>query len=266
MKAQGLADSVTTVVGSEFGRTIAPTSILGSDDGWGGNYFVFGGDVQGGRIVGEYPDSFLESYYRNIGRGRFIPSRSWDSLWFGVAQWFGIADQLDLDQVLPNSHNQGCNLFADTDLFNSGTQAIKACGGDSFKTDIIFQVPDTQRYLTGEEQKGICNLYVATFAKQYLIDATEMRCYIEEQDISPSQVSSDMYDITASARLNFDVSIAPGKFGLEEIQLVNSIVVATASDFVVSGAILPISSGSSGSDVLRKRMREPLSAWHETSI
>ncbi len=68
-----------------------------------------------------------------------------------------------------------------------------------------------------------------------------------------------MYDITASARLNFDVSIAPGKFGLEEIQLVNSIVVATASDFVVSGSILPISSGSSGSDVLRRGV--PLENW-----
>lgn len=37
MKAQGIADSVVVVIGSEFGRTITPNSNAGSDHAWGGN-------------------------------------------------------------------------------------------------------------------------------------------------------------------------------------------------------------------------------------
>ena len=46
IKAQGLANNVVVVQGSEFGRTITPNSNQGSDHAWGGNYFVFGGDVK----------------------------------------------------------------------------------------------------------------------------------------------------------------------------------------------------------------------------
>ena len=236
MKAQGIADSVTTIVGSEFGRTITPNSNLGSDHGWGGNYFVFGGDVKGGNILGKYPRSFLESDESNIGRGRLMPSRSWDSLWFGVAQWFGITNQLDLDETLPNSQNFGCDLFTDTDLFNSGTNSVIGCGGPNFTTDIVFQVP-APRYLTGEEQKDICRLTVATASKQLTFDPTETRCYIANQGISPNTKYPGMYDVSGVAILNFDVTITPERVSVEKVQAVAKIASATASDFIVSGAI-----------------------------
>lgn len=44
---------------------------------------MFGGSVAGGKILGQYPTSFDVSAAENIGRGRLIPSRSWDSLWYG---------------------------------------------------------------------------------------------------------------------------------------------------------------------------------------
>lgn len=105
IKAQGIDHSVTVVIGSEFGRTITPNSSKGSDHGWGGNYFMFGGDVRGGRILGEYPRSFLESDPTNIGRGRLLPTTSWDALWHGLAQWFGVTDAEEMEYVLPNSEN-----------------------------------------------------------------------------------------------------------------------------------------------------------------
>ena len=129
IKAQGIADSVTVIQGSEFGRTISANSNAGTDHGWGGNYFMFGGGVAGGKILGEYPTTFNDSGSQNIGRGRLIPSRPWDSLWYGVTQWFGISHQTDIDYVLPNSQNHGCSLFTDKDLYTGGTNEIQGCGG-----------------------------------------------------------------------------------------------------------------------------------------
>ena len=97
IKAQGLENSVTVVQGSEFGRTISPNSNKGSDHAWGGNYFMFGGDVKGGKIKGEYPKSFSESDPINIGRGRLIPTTSWDALFYGLTQWMGITDPDEID-------------------------------------------------------------------------------------------------------------------------------------------------------------------------
>jgi uncharacterized protein (DUF1501 family) len=36
MKAQGVEDQVTVIIGSEFGRTITPNANDGSDHGWAG--------------------------------------------------------------------------------------------------------------------------------------------------------------------------------------------------------------------------------------
>ena len=236
MKVQGIADSVTTIVGSEFGRTITPNSNLGSDHGWGGNYFIFGGDVKGGKILGEYPRSFSESDERNIGRGRLIPSRSWDSLWFGVAQWFGISDQEDLDRALPNSQNFGCDLFTDVEMFNSGWQVAAGCGGPVFSTDVSLQVSDA-RYFTGEEQKNMCKLAVAAVSKQMLFDPTETRCYISNQVIQYSTLLPGMYEVSGVAVLNFDSMAPPEMVSGEKIQGVSAATKAYASDFVVAGAI-----------------------------
>ena len=104
IKAQGLANSVTVVQGSEFGRTITPNSNEGSDHAWGGNYFMFGGDVKGGKILGEYPKSFSESDPTNIGRGRLIPTTSWDALFYGLTQWMGISDQDEIEVRKPTCY------------------------------------------------------------------------------------------------------------------------------------------------------------------
>ena len=88
IKAQNVERRVTVVQGSEFGRTITPNSQLGSDHAWGGNYFAFGGDILGGKILGQYPESFGVGAATNVGRGRILPTTSWDALWYGIAQWY----------------------------------------------------------------------------------------------------------------------------------------------------------------------------------
>ncbi len=49
------ADSVTTVVMSEFGRRAYENGGLGTDHGRGGCAFVLGGGVQGGKVYGPWP-------------------------------------------------------------------------------------------------------------------------------------------------------------------------------------------------------------------
>lgn len=86
MISQGLLDKITLVLTSEFARTLSANGGEGTDHAWGGNYFVMGGELRGGRILGEYPGGFNTTDPTNDGRGRLVPTTSWDSVWNGVAQ------------------------------------------------------------------------------------------------------------------------------------------------------------------------------------
>ena len=98
---------------SEFSRTITSNG-LGTDHGWGGNHFVLGGSVDGGKIHGNYPDDLTASGVLNVGRGRIIPTTPWEGLWKPVGDWFG----LDVEHegvVLPNLQR-----FADAHIIRTG--------------------------------------------------------------------------------------------------------------------------------------------------
>ena len=82
MKAQGVWENVTIAMGSEFGRTIEGNG-AGTDHGWGGNSFVMGGSVNGGQIVGQYPDDLSDDSEIKTGRA-MIPTTSWESMWHGI--------------------------------------------------------------------------------------------------------------------------------------------------------------------------------------
>ena len=103
LRAQGVWNSTTVVVCSEFGRTLTSNG-LGTDHGWGGNAILLGGAVAGGQILGEYPADFSEDAELNIGRGRMIPTTPWEGIWSAVATEFGVDDG-DLPAVLPNLEN-----------------------------------------------------------------------------------------------------------------------------------------------------------------
>ena len=117
MKAQNKHDEVLTVISSEFGRTLTPNSGRGSDHAWGGNYVLIGGDVKGAKIHGTYPSDLSDDGPLGLGRGRLVPSTSWEQVWNGAAQWFGLTSEADLDYVLPNRKNFEQDLFQESDLF-----------------------------------------------------------------------------------------------------------------------------------------------------
>lgn len=95
----GLEREVTLFTASDFGRTLTDNG-GGSDHGWGGNQFVVGGAVQGGRVFGEYPDLALGNPL-DVGRGRLIPTLSVDEYLADLALWMGVSPS-NLEVVLPN--------------------------------------------------------------------------------------------------------------------------------------------------------------------
>ena len=123
MKAQSIWDDVAIVCVSDFGRTLTSNS-KGSDHGWGGNYFVLGGAVNGGQMLGKFPERLVEEHEPlNVGRGRLIPTTPWESIWQGVGEWWGLSEE-QLAEVLPHAANfvdEAENvdmLFGKNKLFN----------------------------------------------------------------------------------------------------------------------------------------------------
>ncbi|KAL7542499.1 hypothetical protein ACHAXR_011825, partial [Thalassiosira sp. AJA248-18] len=122
LKNLGMWESTVLVQFTEFGRTLDPNSGFGSDHAWGGHHFMFGGGVNGGKVLGQYPSDFEEGDAEGIvlSRGRIIPTSPWDAMWFGVAEWFGIpANGAEMDKVLPLHKNfPPSKLYSKEDLFN----------------------------------------------------------------------------------------------------------------------------------------------------
>ena len=102
MKNQDKWEDVVIVVTSDFGRTLTLNTGGGTDHGWSGQSFVMGGSIVGGKIFGDYPKQLDSNSPLNIGRGRLIPTRPWESLWNPVSQWLGLLESGDLNEVLPN--------------------------------------------------------------------------------------------------------------------------------------------------------------------
>jgi len=115
METREMQNNVVLVGLSEFGRSLAPNGGSGTDHGWGGNYWIMGGDVNGGRILGKYPDSF-DGDLDAGGRGRIIPTTPWDAVWNGIAQWMGVNDETLLREILPNAKWDD-SKFTKEDLF-----------------------------------------------------------------------------------------------------------------------------------------------------
>ena len=78
----------------------------------GGNYMMFGGAVKGGQIVGTYPDNLTDDGERSLGRGRMIPTTSWDAVFLPLAEWAGATAE-DFDNVCPNRENFPASHFFD---------------------------------------------------------------------------------------------------------------------------------------------------------
>ena len=103
LKAQGVWDSTVILTVSDFGRTLTSNG-QGTDHSWGGNMILAGGAVQGGNIFGKFPDSFALGNSLDLGRGRQLPTSSWEAVWNGIVDWLDVPAS-EKNKVLPNLKN-----------------------------------------------------------------------------------------------------------------------------------------------------------------
>lgn len=103
LETLGLANDVVTFTASDFGRTLRSNG-RGTDHAWGGNAFVFGGPVDGGRIFGNFPDLTLDGPDDVGYGGRLLPGISADLYFAEMLRWFGVPPQ-EMASVLPNIAN-----------------------------------------------------------------------------------------------------------------------------------------------------------------
>ena len=120
MKAQGAWEAITLVAISEFARSMTSNG-AGTDHGWGGNYFVVGGDVDGGKVHGAFPDLRVDGEQSISSTGHMLPTLPWEALWKPIVQWYGVQDA-QLATVLPNVGNFGSkHLLEAQDVFKSSS-------------------------------------------------------------------------------------------------------------------------------------------------
>lgn len=119
LKQDNLFDNVAIVQNSDFARTLTPNNNAGTDHAWGQHNMIFGGSLNGGKILGQYPSDISPDGIQadGSGRGRFIPTTSNDAVWNGVLEWFGVETDDGLDYCLPNRHNT-VNPFEGTTTFD----------------------------------------------------------------------------------------------------------------------------------------------------
>ncbi len=97
-------DQVTTFTVSDFGRALVSNGD-GTDHGWGGNALVMGGAVNGGQILGDYPETLRPKSGLDVGQnGRLLPTTACDEYFYELLEWFGVAAS-DFEFVLPNLNN-----------------------------------------------------------------------------------------------------------------------------------------------------------------
>ncbi len=106
LSALKLSDSVTTFTASDFGRTLTSNG-NGTDHGWGGHNFVFGGAVAGGRVVGDLPSYAKINNPNDTGdkhgefAGRIIPTQSVGQYGATLARWMGVPES-SLTSMFPD--------------------------------------------------------------------------------------------------------------------------------------------------------------------
>ncbi len=105
-RAAGLSLDVTTIVMSDFGRTLKPASGGGSDHAWGNHWWAMGGAVAGGQVIGQLPPLVLggPQDYDWQGEGRFAPTLSTDQVGATLMQWMGLP-QASQAEVFPDLAN-----------------------------------------------------------------------------------------------------------------------------------------------------------------
>ena len=83
--------------------------------------------------------------------------------------------------------------------------------------------------LTGEEQKGVCQLAVRSLSNQLGFIRSKARCYVSDTTIVMSETSPGNYDVNGNAVLNFDGAVISSTVTQDKVEWVSKAAAATAS-------------------------------------
>jgi len=139
LKDKGLWDDVTVICVSEFGRTLMGNTGNGSDHAWGGNYFVMGGGVDGGKILGEYPTDLSNNSPLVFSPGIVLPTTPWESVWSAVSEWFGVTDPAEIAKILPNK-DKFTGLWDAADIFKPGSFGAEEAASKNTEQNIFAEM------------------------------------------------------------------------------------------------------------------------------
>jgi uncharacterized protein (DUF1501 family) len=102
LEQHNLSKKVTTVITSEFGRSVGANGD-GSDHAWGSNLFAIGGAVKGG-LYGKRPSMVLGGEDDMNNKGRLIPTTSMNQFYNTLLKWFDVDEDLR-NRLLPELKN-----------------------------------------------------------------------------------------------------------------------------------------------------------------
>ena len=83
--------------------------------------------------------------------------------------------------------------------------------------------------LTGEEQKGVCQLAVRSMSRQFGFPRSKARCYVSDMNIGPSEIAPGNYDINGMAVLNFDGAVLASTVTTDKCESATKVAAATGS-------------------------------------
>ena len=85
----------------------------------------------GNAIYGDYPDDITPNGRLNIGRGRLIPTSSWETMLNPVVGWLGLDAEDDLNYAMPNRIRAGAKLYRAEEIFENVPSSGGGGGGGS---------------------------------------------------------------------------------------------------------------------------------------
>lgn len=101
----GMAENVTTMTVSDFGRTLTGNGNAGTDHAWGNTQMIMGKAIDGGKVYGEFPKLDINDDHFLDGRGVLVPTLAVDQLSASAASWFQDLDDAQLETLFPNLEN-----------------------------------------------------------------------------------------------------------------------------------------------------------------
>ena len=172
-------------------------------------------------------------------------------MWYGVTNWMGVTDEDDMRYVLPNNGNMGCDLYTDADMYTVGNTTIGGCGDRTVGLRLSMFITEP-RYLTGLEQKRICNAAISLTSSNA---NTQSRCTIVDQQIivsfgdgrrralSAEEIASGRslqgdvvtFELTAETGTSYDTQDGTNTAGTEYLESGN-VIAEDMNEVIVNGA------------------------------